>query len=42
MELRPGSTFLNVPLASRNESPAYREAGSLVDRLLVEMGLPER
>jgi DNA-binding winged helix-turn-helix (wHTH) protein/tetratricopeptide (TPR) repeat protein/TolB-like protein len=42
MELRPGSTVLNVPLPSRNASPAYLEASGLVNRALVAMGLPER
>ena len=42
MELRPGSTALNVPTPSRNSSPVYREASKLLIRTMVEIGLPER
>ena len=42
MELRPGSTALNVPTPSRNASPAYVKATELVMRTMVEIGLPER
>jgi DNA-binding winged helix-turn-helix (wHTH) protein/TolB-like protein/Tfp pilus assembly protein PilF len=42
MELRPGSTALNVPPPTRNASPAYLEASELIMRTMVKAGLPER
>jgi Flp pilus assembly protein TadD len=42
MELWPGSTVLNARQPPGNASPAYRETSQLVNRTLVEMGLPER
>jgi len=42
MELRPGSTALNVGLPKKNVSPVYLEASQGLIRTLVEIGLPER
>lgn len=40
MELRPGSTALNIAPPTRNASPVFVEAGKQIGRLLVEIGLP--
>jgi DNA-binding winged helix-turn-helix (wHTH) protein/Tfp pilus assembly protein PilF/TolB-like protein len=42
LELRPGSTVVNVALPSKNASPAFLEAGSRIVRAIVEAGLPEK
>jgi DNA-binding winged helix-turn-helix (wHTH) protein/tetratricopeptide (TPR) repeat protein len=42
LELRPGSTALNVPLPKKNASPAFLEASERILRAMVEAGLPER
>ena len=42
MELRPGSTALNVPPSFRNASPAFIDASKSVMRTMAEIGLPER
>jgi DNA-binding winged helix-turn-helix (wHTH) protein/tetratricopeptide (TPR) repeat protein/TolB-like protein len=42
LELRPGSTALNVPLPKRNASPAFLEASEHILRAMIEAGLPER
>ncbi|MEP9380215.1 tetratricopeptide repeat protein [Aquabacter sp. CN5-332] len=42
MELRPGSTVLNVQPSTVNAGQAYLEASKLVMRTMAEIGLPER
>ena len=41
MELRPGSTTLNVAPPDKNVSPAFIEASGRIMAVLVELGLPE-
>jgi DNA-binding winged helix-turn-helix (wHTH) protein/tetratricopeptide (TPR) repeat protein len=41
MELRPGSTYQNVPPPWKNSSPVYREAAERLMQLMVAAGLPE-
>ena len=40
-ELRPGSTYHNVPTPNRNSSPIYIEATERIMRSMVAAGLPE-
>jgi hypothetical protein len=42
MELRPGSTALNVALPKKNVSPVFLETSQGLIRTMVEIGLPER
>lgn len=42
LELRPGSTAVNVRSPTRNVSSAFLETGQLLIQTLVEVGLPER
>lgn len=41
MELRPGSSLLNVGPPTKNASPVFIEAGKRFNRILVELGLPQ-
>jgi DNA-binding winged helix-turn-helix (wHTH) protein/tetratricopeptide (TPR) repeat protein len=41
MELRPGSTYRNVPTPTKNSSPVYLEAAEKILRSMVAAGLPE-
>jgi DNA-binding winged helix-turn-helix (wHTH) protein/tetratricopeptide (TPR) repeat protein len=41
MELRPGSTYRNVPTPTKNSSPVYLEAAEKIMRSMVAAGLPE-
>ena len=41
MELRPGSTALNIASPWENTSPVFVESGRRLTRTLVEIGLPE-
>ncbi|KRQ96617.1 transcriptional regulator CadC [Bradyrhizobium jicamae] len=40
MELRPGSTYRNVPTPKKNSSPVYIEATERIMQLMVAAGLP--
>jgi DNA-binding winged helix-turn-helix (wHTH) protein/Flp pilus assembly protein TadD len=40
MELRPGSTYVNVPTPKKNSSPIYIEATEKIMQLMVAAGLP--
>ena len=40
-ELRPGSTYRNVPTPTKNSSPVYIEAAERIMQLMVAAGLPE-
>jgi Tfp pilus assembly protein PilF len=40
MELRPGSTYGNVPTPKKNSSPIYIEATEKIMQLMVAAGLP--
>jgi DNA-binding winged helix-turn-helix (wHTH) protein/tetratricopeptide (TPR) repeat protein len=40
MELRPGSTALNLPPPTRNTSPIFLEATQRLIRTMIEVGLP--
>jgi len=40
MQLRPGSTAVNIVLPSLNASPTYLEASEKISRTLIEIGLP--
>ncbi|MFK0161020.1 winged helix-turn-helix domain-containing protein [Rhizobium sp. NPDC090279] len=40
LELRPGSTAVNISLPARNTSPVYLEAVREITRTLIAMGLP--
>ena len=40
MELRPGSTYHNVPTPKKNSSPVYIEAAERIMQLMVAAGLP--
>ena len=42
LELRPGSTGLNIAPPSKNASPVYRDASQRAVRIMAEAGLPER
>jgi tetratricopeptide (TPR) repeat protein len=42
LELRPGTTALNVAVPTRNASPVFLEASPRVIRAMVDAGLPER
>jgi DNA-binding winged helix-turn-helix (wHTH) protein/tetratricopeptide (TPR) repeat protein/TolB-like protein len=42
MELRPGSTAVNIALDPKNASPLYTEAGQRVAEVLIGLGLPEK
>ena len=42
LELRPGSTVLNIAPPSKNASPVYRDASQRAVRIMAEAGLPER
>jgi DNA-binding winged helix-turn-helix (wHTH) protein/tetratricopeptide (TPR) repeat protein/TolB-like protein len=42
LELRPGTTMLNIAPPSKNTSPVYRDASQRVVRVMAEAGLPER
>ena len=42
LELRPGTTALNVSPPTKNASPVYLEASEGIIRAMVEAGLPER
>jgi len=42
MELRPGSTVANIKLDPRNASPLYNEGSKRVEKVLLELGLPEK
>jgi Flp pilus assembly protein TadD/TolB-like protein len=42
MELRPGSTAVNIVLPTKNASPAFLEANERIVGAEVEAGLPER
>ena len=39
-ELRPGSTYHNVPPPGKNASPLYLEASERIMQLMVAAGLP--
>ena len=41
MELRPGSTYRNVPPPTKSSSPVYLEASEKIMRSMVAAGLPE-
>jgi DNA-binding winged helix-turn-helix (wHTH) protein/tetratricopeptide (TPR) repeat protein len=41
LQLRPGSTLLNVPTPTRNSSPVYLEAAQRILQSMVTAGLPE-
>ncbi len=41
MELRPGSTYHNVPTPKKNSSPIYIEAAERIMQLMIAAGLPE-
>ncbi|WP_083218643.1 winged helix-turn-helix domain-containing protein [Bradyrhizobium icense] len=41
MELRPGSTYRNVPPPRKNSSPVYIEAAERIMQLMAAAGLPE-
>lgn len=41
LELRPGSTALNVAVPTRNASPVFIEAGRQIVETMVEIGLPK-
>lgn len=40
MELRPSSTYGNVPTPTKNSSPIYLEATEKVMQLMLAAGLP--
>jgi hypothetical protein len=40
MELRPGSTYRNVPTPKKNSSPVYIEAAERIMQSMVAAGLP--
>jgi DNA-binding winged helix-turn-helix (wHTH) protein/tetratricopeptide (TPR) repeat protein len=40
LELRPGSTYSNVPTPTKNSSPVYLEATEKVMQLMIAAGLP--
>ena len=40
MELRPGSTYINVPTPKKNSSPIYIEATEKIMQLMLAAGLP--
>ena len=40
-ELRPGSTYRNVPPPTKNSSPVYLDASERIMQLMVAAGLPE-
>lgn len=40
MELRPGSTYHNVPTPTKNSSPVYIEAAERIMQSMVAAGLP--
>ena len=40
MELRPGSTYQNVPTPKKNSSPIYIEASERIMQLMIAAGLP--
>ncbi|TPI45022.1 transcriptional regulator CadC [Mesorhizobium sp. B2-9-1] len=42
LELRPGSTALNVPAPTKNTSPVYLKASERIMSLMVAAGLPEK
>ena len=42
LELRPGTTVLNVRTRPRNASPVYVAASEGIIRSMVDAGLPER
>ena len=42
LELRPGSTAINIGLPTKNASPVYLEATQRILRAEIEVGLPER
>jgi len=42
MELRPGTTAVNISLDPKNASPLYTEAAQRVVNVLVGIGLPEK
>jgi tetratricopeptide (TPR) repeat protein/TolB-like protein len=42
MELRPGSTLANIALDPKNASPLYTEASKRVEKVLAELGMPEK
>lgn len=42
LELRPGSTALNVPAPTKNTSPVYLKASERIVSLMVAAGLPEK
>jgi DNA-binding winged helix-turn-helix (wHTH) protein/tetratricopeptide (TPR) repeat protein/TolB-like protein len=42
LELRPGSTVLNIAPPYKNSSPVYRDASQRAVRVMAETGLPER
>ncbi len=42
LELRPGSTALNVASSTKNVSPIFLDASERLLRTMVEVGLPER
>lgn len=42
MELRPGSTVVNIALDPKNASPLYTEASQRVSEVLIGLGLPEK
>lgn len=42
LELRPGSTALNIAIPTKNASPVFLAASEQIRRLAVEAGLPER
>jgi hypothetical protein len=39
-ELRPGSTYHNVPTPTKNSSPIYIEAAERIMQLMIAAGLP--
>ena len=41
MELRPGSTYHNVPTPKKNSSPVYIEAAERIMQSMIAAGLPE-
>ena len=42
LELRPGTTAINIAPPTKNASPVFLEASQRVIRTMVEAGLPER
>ena len=42
LELRPGTTALNIAPPTRNASPVFLEASPRIIQSMVEAGLPER